>query len=106
MSKRLTKTQLIRQLSEKAGSDRKTAAAFLKQLSEIAIKQTKKEGVFVLHGLGRLVKSNRKARMGRNPQTGEPIKISAKAVVKFRLAKPVKDAISPRRGGDDGPPLK
>ncbi|MGZ4868358.1 MAG: HU family DNA-binding protein, partial [Candidatus Angelobacter sp.] len=48
-------------------------------------------------GLGRLVKSNRKARMGRNPQTGEPIKIAAKTVVKFRVAKAVKDVIAPKK---------
>jgi len=106
MSKRLTKTQLIRKLSEKVGADRKTAAAFLEHLGETAIKETKKNGVFVLPGLGRLVKSNRKARMGRNPRTGEPIKIAAKTVVKFRVAKTVKDTIAPKRGGDDGPPLK
>ncbi len=62
---------------------------------DTAVKETKKNGVFVIPGLGRLVKQNRKARMGRNPQTGEAIKIPAKTVVKFRVAKVVKDTIAP-----------
>ena len=76
---------------------REQAAAFLDSLAEVAIKETKKSGVFVVPGLGRLVKSNRKARMGRNPQTGEAIKIPAKVVVKFRVAKAAKDAIAPKK---------
>jgi len=64
-------------------------------IAEVAIRETKKNGVFVVPGLGRLVKSNRKARTGRNPQTGEAIKIPAKTVVKFRVAKAVKDTIAP-----------
>ena len=67
------------------------------RLADTAIKETKKNGVFVIPGLGRLVKSNRKARMGRNPQTGEPIKIAAKTVCKFRVAKAAKDAIAPKK---------
>jgi DNA-binding protein HU-beta len=104
MGKGLTKTQLIQKLSEKVGTNRKMAADFLEHLTEAAIKNTKKNGVFVLPGIGRLVKSNRKARMGRNPQTGEPIKIAAKTVVKFRVAKAVKDSLVSR--GDDGPPAR
>ncbi len=60
-------------------------------------KETKKNGVFVVPGLGRLVKAHRKARVGRNPQTGEPIQIKAKTVVKFRVAKAAKDAIAPKK---------
>jgi len=61
------------------------------------IAETKKSGVAVLPGIGRLVRVDRKARMGRNPATGEAIKIPAKKVVKFRVAKAVKDAIVRRR---------
>jgi len=61
----------------------------------MAVRETKKNGVFVIPGIGRLVRSERKARMGRNPATGEAIKIPAKKVVKFRIAKSVKDAIVP-----------
>ena len=68
---------------------------FFELLAETAIRETKKTGVFVLPGLGRLKKRERKARMGRNPKTGEPMKIKAKTVVKFYVAKPVKDVISP-----------
>ena len=64
---------------------------------QTALKETKKNGLFVLPGIGRLVKSKRKARMGRNPATGAAIKIPAKTVVKFRVAKAAKDSISPSR---------
>jgi DNA-binding protein HU-beta len=93
----MTKTQIVRHLAEKTGTNNKTAAAFLEHMADTAIKETKKTGVFVIPGLGRLVKSNRKARMGRNPQTGEPIQIKAKTVVKFRVAKAVKDVIAPKK---------
>jgi DNA-binding protein HU-beta len=97
MASGMTKTQLVRHIAEKVGTNNKTAAAFLTALAEIAMKETKKNGVFVLPGLGRLKKVQRKARMGRNPQTGEPIKIAAKTVVKFRVAKAAKDAIAPKK---------
>jgi len=97
MAAGMTKTQLVRNLAEKIGSNNKTAAAFLENLADTAIKETKKTGVFVVPGVGRLVKAHRKARMGRNPQTGEPIKIKAKTVVKFRVAKAAKDAIAPTK---------
>ncbi len=98
MASGMTKTQLVRYMAEKVGSNNKQAATFLEYLAEVAIKETKKNGVFVIPGLGRLVKSNRKARMGRNPQTGQPIKIAAKTVVKFRVAKAAKDSIAPKKG--------
>jgi DNA-binding protein HU-beta len=91
----LTKTQLVRLMAEKTGTNNKTAATFLETLADTAVKEAKKNGVFVLPGLGRLKKSNRKARMGRNPQTGEAIKIPAKTVAKFYLSKSVKDSIAP-----------
>jgi len=87
----LTKTQLVRQMAEKLELSNKQSAAFMDLLAETAVKETKKNGVFVIPGLGRLVKAERKARMGRNPQTGEQIKIKAKTVVKFRVAKAAKD---------------
>jgi len=95
MASGMTKTALVRHMAEKLELSNKQSAAFLDQLAETAVKETKKNGVFVIPGLGRLVKADRKARMGRNPQTGEPLKIKAKTVVKFRVAKPVKDAIAP-----------
>ena len=93
----MTKTQLARHLAEKTGTTNKVAASFMEHLADTALKETKKVGVFVIPGIGRLVKANRKARMGRNPQTGEPIQIKAKTVVKFRVAKAAKDAIAPKK---------
>jgi DNA-binding protein HU-beta len=97
MAAGMTKTQLVRHLAEKLETNNKAAAAFLEQLADVAIKETKKNGLFVVPGLGRLVKAHRKARIGRNPQTGEPIQIKAKTVVKFRVAKAAKDAIAPKK---------
>ncbi len=94
---RLTQTQLVKLLAEHTETSNKTAKAFLEHLSSVAVTEVKKNGVFVLPGLGRLVRQERKARMGRNPATGESIKIPAKKVVKFRVAKAAKDAIVPPR---------
>src|SRR5258705_10767935 len=96
MASGLTKTQLVRHLAEKLETNNKTAATFLETLADTAIKKTKKNGVFVVPGLGRLVKAHRKARMGRNPQTGEPIQIKAKTVAKFRVAKAANDSLAPK----------
>ena len=97
MAAGMTKTQLVRHMAEKHGLSNKQMAEVIEYLADVAIKETKKNGVFVIPGLGRLVKSNRKARVGRNPQTGEAIKIPAKTVVKFRVAKAVKDVIAPAK---------
>jgi DNA-binding protein HU-beta len=96
MASGMTKSQIVRHLAEKVGTNNKTAATFLETLADTAIKETKKDGIFVIPGLGRLVKAHRKARIGRNPQTGEQIQIKAKTVVKFRVAKAAKDAIAPK----------
>jgi DNA-binding protein HU-beta len=73
----------------------KVAKDILEGLAATAISEVKKNGVFVLPGIGRLVRVDRKARLGRNPATGETIKIPAKKVVKFRVAKAAKDSIVP-----------
>ena len=91
----LTKTALVRQMAEKLELTSKQTVGFFDLLAETAVDETKKNGVFVIPGLGRLVKAERKARTGRNPQTGEAITIKAKTVVKFRIAKAAKDAIAP-----------
>ena len=95
--KKLTQTQLVTELAEAVEISKKQAKAILDKYSEIAVRETKKNGVFVLPGIGRLVRQDRKARIGRNPATGEKIKIAAKKVVKFRVAKTVKDAIVPAK---------
>ena len=94
-NQRLTQTQLVRALAESCEVNNKTARGMLDNLSSIAIAEVKKNGMFVLPGIGRLVRVDRKARTGRNPATGETIKIPAKKVVKFRVAKAAKDAIVP-----------
>jgi DNA-binding protein HU-beta len=97
MATTLTKTALTKLLAEKLELTNKQTSAFLELLAETAVKETKKNGLFVIPGIGRLVKTQRKARIGRNPQTGESIKIKAKTVVKFRVAKAVKDVIAPAK---------
>jgi|SRR2546429_1875365 len=98
MASGMTKSQLTRFLAEKSGTSKKTATEFLEHLADTAIKETKKSGVFVIPGLGRLVKAHRKARVGRNPQTSEPIQIKAKTIVKFRVSKEVRDSIAGTSG--------
>lgn len=92
-----TKSKVVAHLAAKAGIQKKSAAAVLTEIASLATKETKSSGQFTIPGLGKAVKANRKARMGRNPQTGEPIKIPAKTVVKFRLAKAFKDSVVPPR---------
>ena len=91
MAKSMTKSQIAEHLAAKGGTTKKTAAQILDDLSALAYKEAK--NVFVIPGVGRLVLASRKARRGRNPQTGEAIKIPAKRVVKFRVAKAAKDHI-------------
>ena len=91
----MTKSQIVVHLAEKVGIPKKTAVAVLEELVTLATKEAKSSGQFVVPGLGKAVKASRKARTGRNPQTGEAIKIPAKTVVKFRLAKAFKDAVVP-----------
>jgi DNA-binding protein HU-beta len=92
-SKKLTKSALLQTIAQETDSDRKTAAFFLEVITGIALREVKKNGEFTLPGIGKLVKQKRKARIGRNPKTGEKIKIAAKTVVKFRVAKAAKDAL-------------
>ena len=89
----MTKSQLVAHVADTAGITKAAASGILEDLAATALNEAKKNGAFVIPGLGKLVKSNRKARMGRNPQTGAEIKIPAKTVLKFRVAKAAKDAI-------------
>jgi DNA-binding protein HU-beta len=92
---KMTQSQMIKELGAAVEVPNKTAKAFVVAYADMAVRETKKNGMCVLPGIGRLVRVDRKARMGRNPATGEAIKIPAKKVVKFRVAKAVKDAIVP-----------
>ena len=91
MAKSMTKSAIIAHLATKTALAKKQVAGVLENLATLAAKEAKNG--FQIPDLGKLVLRNRAARMGRNPQTGEPIKIPAKRVVKFRVAKAMKDAV-------------
>ncbi len=90
---KMTKAQLLDTLAGTTELSKKDVNTVLDELATLAYKEVKIAGEFVVPGFGKLVKAHRKARMGRNPATGEAIKIAAKTVVKFRLAKAAKDAV-------------
>ncbi|MCI0336400.1 MAG: HU family DNA-binding protein [Acidobacteria bacterium] len=96
-AKQMTKSQLAAHIADRFSISKKAANEFLDEIAAVAVAQTKKVGAFTLPGLGKLVKAHRKARMGRNPMTGAAIKIPAKTVVKFRVAKACKDSIVPAK---------
>jgi DNA-binding protein HU-beta len=91
MAKALSKSQIAAAIAEKTGISKKQGVEILDQIAQLAYKNAK--NTFTLPGIGKLVLVNRKARLGRNPATGEQIQIPAKRVVKFRVAKAAKDAI-------------
>ena len=91
MAKMMTKSATYSHLAQKSEITKKQVAELFDELLRLATKEAKNG--FVVPGFGKLVLANRKARMGRNPQTGEPIKIPAKRVVRFRVAKAMKDAV-------------
>ena len=91
MAKVMTKSATVAHMSGRLELTKKQVAAFMDELQALAVKEAKKSGAFVIPGIGKVVLSNRKARMGRNPQTGEAIKIPAKTVLKFRIAKAMKE---------------
>jgi DNA-binding protein HU-beta len=93
--KPMTKGQIISYFAVKFELTKKTASGIIDEVAALAVSETKKTGSFTLPGIGKLVLVKRKARMGRNPATGEAIKIPAKTVVKMRVAKAAKDAIVP-----------
>jgi len=103
MAKAMSKSAIASALAEKLDVPKKQAALFMEEMANLAYKEAKNG--FTLAGLGKLVLVHRKARMGRNPATGEAIKIPAKKVVKFRVAKACKDAIlggSPKKAAKKG----
>ena len=91
--KPLTKSQLSSSLAEKAGITKATARTVIDTMASIACEEVREKGEFTIPGVGKLVISNRSARMGRNPATGEVISIPARKVLKFRVAKACKDAV-------------
>jgi DNA-binding protein HU-beta len=94
MAKPMSKSKIVSHMADKLGTSKKVAVQFFEELFKLAVKEAKgSAGKFVIPNIGRAVKAHRKARMGRNPQTGEAIKIKAKTVVRLRAAKAFKDAI-------------
>ncbi len=93
--KPMTKAQIVSIFAKKFDLSKKTASSIIDEVAELAKVETKKVGAFTLPGFGKAVLAKRKARVGRNPATGEPINIPAKTVVKIRAAKAFKDAIIP-----------
>jgi DNA-binding protein HU-beta len=91
----MTQAQIITALADACDLNKTVVKDLLEKMEALAVKETKKSGKFVVPGFGRIVKSDRKARMGRNPATGAEIKIPAKKVVKFRMAKSMSDQIVP-----------
>ncbi|HOJ18039.1 MAG: HU family DNA-binding protein [Ignavibacteriales bacterium] len=90
-AKPMTKGQILDHMAKKTGVTKKLAGQFMDEFISLAYKEAKKS--FVIPGLGKLVVSNRKKRMGRNPKTGETMVIPAKKVLKFRIAKQAKDSV-------------
>jgi len=89
---KMTQTQTVAEMATRTGFSKKQVKDFMTSLTDLAYREAKK-GEFVIPGVGKLVKQKRKARMGRNPATGQEIKIPAKTVLKFRVAKAAKDAV-------------
>ena len=90
--KAMTKAQIVAALADKTGLTKKDVSNVISEMTDLAYKEAKNG--FTIPGLGKLVVVNRKARMGRNPATGEAIKIPAKRVPKFTAGKALKDSVA------------
>ena|SRR5256885_2402492 len=96
-NKRMTQSDVINHFAQKFEIKRADAKEFFNELATLATKEVKKNEEFVLPGFGKLVLAKRKAREGRNPATGETIKIPAKTTLKFRIGKGMKDSVVPAK---------
>ena len=95
--RRMTQSDVINHFAEKTGMKRAQIKQLFEDIANLAISEVKSNGEFVLPGFGKLVRSERKAREGRNPATGETIQIPAKTTLKFRVGKAMKDSVLPKR---------
>lgn len=95
--KRMTQSEVINHFAEKFDLKRAQARELFDELANLASTEVRNNGEFALPGFGKLVLSERKAREGRNPQTGETIQIPAKTTLKFRLSKGMKDTVVPKK---------
>jgi DNA-binding protein HU-beta len=103
-ARRMGKSELFSHFAERFEMKRTQSREFFDELAALCEKELKRSGEFVLPGMVKLVVQKRKARMGRNPATGDPIKIPAKTVVKARIVKQLKDAVLPRKEDRTPPP--
>lgn len=94
--KRMTQSEVFNHFVDRTGLKRSQIKEFFDELANLAAQEVRANGEFVLPGFGKLVKSHRKAREGRNPATGETIQIPAKTTLKFRIGKSMKDAVLPK----------
>jgi DNA-binding protein HU-beta len=95
--KRMSQSEVYNHFAEKTGMKRAQVKEFFEELANLAMTEVKSGGEFVLPGFGKLVLSERRAREGRNPQTGETIQIPAKTTLKFRVGKGMKDNVVPKK---------
>jgi len=95
--KRMSQSEVINHFAEKYGMKRAQVKELFEEMANLAASEVKTNGEFVLPGFGKMVLSDRKAREGRNPQTGETIQIPAKTTLKFRLSKGMKDSVVPKK---------
>lgn len=95
--KRMSQSEVLNHFAERFEMKRTQVKEIFEEISTLASQEVKENGEFVLPGFGKLVLSERKAREGRNPQTGETIKIPAKTTLKFRVSKGMKDTVVPKK---------
>jgi DNA-binding protein HU-beta len=95
--KRMSQSEVVNHFAEKYDLKRAQVKELFEELASLAAREVKDNGEFVVPGFGKLVLSERKAREGRNPQTGEAIQIPAKTTLKFRLSKGMKDTVVPKK---------
>jgi DNA-binding protein HU-beta len=95
--KRMTQSDVLNHFAEKFEMKRSQVKEMFEELATLASGEVKRSGEFALPGFGKLVLSQRKAREGRNPQTGETIQIPAKTTLKFRVGKGMKDTVVPKK---------
>jgi DNA-binding protein HU-beta len=96
--KKMSQSEVLKHFAEKFELKRADVKSFFDELAQLAAREVKSKDEFVLPGFGKLALAKRKARVGRNPQTGEPVKIPAKTTLKFRLGKSMKDTVAPAKG--------
>ena len=95
--KRMSQSEVVNHIAERFELKRAQVKELFEELATLASSEVKSSGEFVLPGFGKLVLSERKAREGRNPQTGDTIQIPAKTTLKFRLGKGIKDTVVPKK---------